>query len=140
MTANFLHKEFLDSDEHYYAAQEAWIAGLKRVTPPTLWGGYKPYVSETFANGQAHRDGNPIISAMHLPRRRAVRIVMLDPQHFGVHYETSTSDARLVKYGKTYILSEKLIMLTMTERSFENALAELAEWLFGIQDSKRRPS
>jgi hypothetical protein len=72
------------SDPKEYALAEAiwrdrWLDLVRRVGQEWLW--QTPWLNTNFADGTPSRDGNPIFSAVSLPRRLGVRVIQVEPAH-----------------------------------------------------------
>ena len=120
---DFLFADFLEDQAAYAAVEAYWQARLA-----FLDGRCTPYLRTAFANGQPFYDGNPIVHLADRNAGKAARIVQQCPQEFGPCY-TSFEQAIELAGGAGHIPArEKIIVLTLTQATAQQAEDELRAW------------
>ncbi|GAB3422815.1 hypothetical protein NX774_10870 [Massilia agilis] len=127
--STFLYENFLEDKQEYVALRSFWIRQLAAALPPGEV--CQPYANDKYADGELFFDGNPIASVICWRALRAVRIVQESPAGLGEIYTSWASAITLQRPDQPVPIAvdEKVIALTLTERTLERALKEIRGWL-----------
>lgn len=127
--STFLYPGFLRDKQEYAALRDFWTHHLLAAMPSDQ--ACEAYANDRFANGELFYDGNPIASAVNWHKQRAVRIIQQSPAEFGENYMSWTSEIQLQRPGHPFPISvtEKVIALTLTEKTLQRSLAEIQQWM-----------
>ncbi|AQR69973.1 hypothetical protein BZG29_17775 [Janthinobacterium sp. LM6] len=120
---DFLFADFLEDQATYAALQAYWQARLA-----FLDGQCTPYLRTAFANGQPFYDGNPIVNLADRNAGKAARIVQQCPQEFGPCYTSFGQAIELAGGDGHRPAREKIIVLTLTQATAQQAEDELRAW------------
>ncbi len=120
---SFLFTNFLESERTYHAAKAYWSKKLGEFKDS-----YQPYLSDRFANGRLFYDGNPIFNIANFNTGKGVRIVQESHEENGEIYHSFVNEIDIqTKLGK--VVSEKVIVLTLTPATANRAKDEIEAWL-----------
>ena len=103
-----------------------WDQVAVRANEGELWS--IAWVDNAFANGTPCRDGNPIFSAVCRARRRAIRVIQLDPSldqnQFSFWSDTFAK-------GEPEELEELVIACVLNGQAIQQAARLFGEWVNG---------
>ncbi|GAB3464049.1 hypothetical protein GCM10027321_27390 [Massilia terrae] len=127
--STFLYPGFLRDKQEYAALRGFWTHHLLAAMPSDE--PCEAYANDQFANGELFYDGNPIASAVNWRKQHAVRIIQQLSAEFGENYLSWTSEIQLQGPGQALpvAVTEKVIALTLTEKTLQRALTEIQQWL-----------
>jgi hypothetical protein len=122
---NFL-ADPIDYDQAADCWKRVWAQVTARAAGGELWS--MPWIDNSFANGTPCRDGNPIFSAVCHSRRRAIRVIQLDPSldqnQFSFWSDTFAK-------GEPEELEELAIACVLNGRAIQQAARLFGEWVNG---------
>lgn len=129
--SGFLYERFLEDRRVYLAARAFWFRHVRRIVSDRE--PLPPYLSERFGNGELFFDGNPIFNVINHRTSRAARIVQESPVRFDEFYSSWEQETELVlnQNSRPIVVSEKVIVLTLTSETLEKSTNELRTWLQG---------
>lgn len=124
----FLYPKFL-SDIAEYAQAEArwareWASLLKAERQEWLW--ESPWLKNSFADGEACRDGNPIFSAYSPRLRLGARVIQIEPE--GTQRELYAWVDTFGK-GEAEAITELVVTCVLTEQTLLDVLDLFKSWL-----------
>jgi hypothetical protein len=124
----YLFPHFLSDPREYKQAEvlwrEQWDDLVRRVRQERLW--ETPWVNTCSVNETPIQDGNPIFSAISPRRRRAIRVIQLEPSDnpraFYVWTDTFAE-------GSSEAIEELVISCVLTHETLNEAAELMRQWI-----------
>lgn len=127
-TIDTLYPEFLSDPLAYREAETRWQAEWAKLVesadPRDQW--TTPWLQTAFADGTPCLDGNPIFSAVSLPRRLGVRVLQLDPSEAGGEVASWTD---FFAKGEPEQIDELVVACVLTTETLYYSLDLMRQWM-----------